>query len=386
MDRRSFLKGSAATIAALSFGGDFWRQALSAPAQQGEGPYGPLAPADLNGIALPAGFSSKLIAVSGLPVFGTTYLWHAAPDGGATYATSDGGWIYVSNSEVPGGRGGAGAIRFDADGNIADAYRILEGTTTNCAGGSTPWGTWLSCEETGSGRVWECDPAGARPAIVHPAMGTFSHEAAVIDPATGIAYLTEDTGDSCFYRFRPTTPGDLSAGVLEAAIVGAGNPLAGPVSVSWGVVTDPSGVSTPTRNQVAGATRFRRGEGAWFDSGLAYFTTTGDHRVWVYDAAASTIEVLYDPAVHPGPLEDPDNIMVAPSGDIFVAEDAGDLGLEMITRERVSARFASFSGVIHAASEIAGPAFNPAGTKLYLSSQRAAGVGMTYEISGPFRS
>ena len=150
--------------------------------------------------------------VSGLPVAG--YTWHEFPDGGATFAQPDGGWIYVSNSESSAAvSGGASAIRFSADGQITSAYRILGGTRQNCAGGPTPWGTWLSCEETGFGFVYECDPTGAAPARKLRALGAFKHEAAAVDPINRHVYLTEDKSDGRLYRFTPRNYPDLSLGV-----------------------------------------------------------------------------------------------------------------------------------------------------------------------------
>lgn len=200
--------------------------ALGQTARPGAGPYGPLATTpDENGLLLPAGFTSRIIGVAGEQVAATGYEWHIYPDGAATFPTDDDGWIYVCNSEVfnflAPDAGGASAVRFDADGEIVDAYRILEGSNSNCGGGPTPWGTWLSGEENFSetGRVWECDPTGAKPAIARPAMGLFTHEAVAVDPESETLYMTQDFPDGLLYRFTPTSYPDLSAGVLEACIV-----------------------------------------------------------------------------------------------------------------------------------------------------------------------
>jgi secreted PhoX family phosphatase len=138
---------------------------------------------------LPQGFSSRVLAVTGQLVPGTTYPWHPAPDGGAVFPQQDGGWVYTSNSEIPVG-GGAGALRFGPDGEVVDGYRILTGTNQNCAGGPTPWGTWLSCEENPLGQVFECEVGGATQGVAKPALGMFAHEAVTVDPGRKQLYLT----------------------------------------------------------------------------------------------------------------------------------------------------------------------------------------------------
>ncbi len=346
------------------------------------GDIGPLGAADANSVRLPAGFTSRVIARSTEVVAGSSYEWHPAPDGGATFLTEDGGWIYVSNSEVP-LIGGVGAIRFDSAGAIVDAYPILEDTNINCAGGPTPWHTWLSCEEFDTGQVYECDPWGEVSAIVRPALGSFKHEAATVDPTRGHLYLTEDAGNGGFYRYVPAGMNDrgfpdLTRGELQIAAVEMG-------AVTWLTVPDPTVADgTLTRDQVA-STPFDGGEGVWFHQDVVYFTTKGDNRVWAYDVVDETIEVLYDGDAMGGgaPLRGVDNVTVSCCGDVLVAEDGGSMQIVAIQPDGQIKPLLQIEG--QDTSEITGPAFDPSGTRLYFSSQRGTdGDGITFEVTGPF--
>lgn len=391
LSRRSFLRSGLVGAGALSFGTTFWSDALAGGpiAKAAAGPYGPLLPPDANGVMLPEGFSSRVIARANTPIATTGYTFPIFPDGAATFPTPDGGWILAVNSEVP-GIGGASGIRFDRDGRVVDAYRILEDTSTNCAGGPTPWGTWLSCEEFDEGLVWECDPTGATPAIAHPALGVFKHEAACVDPDREQLYLSEDLRGGGLYRFTPDDYPDLSAGRLDVACDGGGG------RIVWKRVPDPSAAAAPLRAQVEGMLPFERGEGIWFDSGLVYLATTGDETIHAYDTSTGRIEVLYRADDVPDtPLRGVDNIVVSRSGDLFVAEDSYSndpdaMDLCIITPQREISRFLKLTGPEHrlpreGESETTGPCFDPSGTRLYLSSQRGGGFGILYEITGPFR-
>ncbi|MFI6029946.1 alkaline phosphatase PhoX [Amycolatopsis magusensis] len=382
LKRRNFLRAAVLGAGVTAFGNTFTPSALANPAQNGPSPYGPLQAADANGIELPAGFTSRIVARSRQKVAG--YTWHDAPDGGAVFADGS-GWIYVSNSEVLLG-GGASALKFDANGTVTGAYRVLSNTRVNCAGGATPWNTWLSCEEVDRGYVYECDPWGVKAAIRRPAMGQFKHEAAAADPVRKAVYLTEDVSDGCLYRFLPTTWGDLSAGKLQ--VLRAGTATSG--SFTWADVPDVDGSPTATRNQVSGAKRFNGGEGLHYANDTAWFTTKGDNRLWQLNLTDNTYELAYDDSlVSPGsaPLTGVDNVTGTASGDLFVAEDGGNMEICVITPNDVVAPFLRING--QSSSEICGPAFTPAGNRLYFSSQRgttgSTSAGITYEVTGPFR-
>ncbi|HZE39117.1 MAG TPA: alkaline phosphatase PhoX [Stackebrandtia sp.] len=303
--------------------------------------YGALSPRDHNGVCLPDGFSSRVVARSGQRIGGI--VWHPAPGGGACFADGA-GWIYVSNSEIP-LAGGAAALRFDAGGNLTSAYPVLVCTNLNRAGCVTGWDTWLSCEGILRGYVWEVDPRATRAARPHPAMGRFAHVDAACDPLRQVVYLTEDEPDGCFYRYRPDLWADLSIGRLEVLCHNDSG-------VDWLPVPEPAPgiLERATRHQVPSAVHVGRGAECRYEAGACHFTTS-DGVCWAYDADHNVLRSTIDGA------------------ETFRVTD-----------------FLRLEG--HEDSVITGAAFSPDGSRLYFSSQRGtrgtADGGITFEVTGPF--
>jgi hypothetical protein len=219
--------------------------------------------------------------------------------------------------------------------------------------------------------------------VARPALGVFQHEAVAVDPVGGQLYLTEDNVGAGFYRFTPTRYPDLSAGVLEIAQVALDG------KVTWLVVPDPTTVQTGVRTaqQVPGSTPFANAEGIWYARGVCYFTTKTDKKVWAYHVEEERLEIIFDRELAlDSSLDAVDNVTVSAVGDVLVCEDGGNMEIGLITSDRHVSPLLQFVSAEHGGSEVCGVTFDPSGTRLYCTSQRASGGGAVYEITGPFKT
>lgn len=316
--------------------------------------------------------------------------------------------------------GGTTGIVVGPDRREIRDYVTSSGTINNCAGGLTPWGTWLTCEEDrteGHGYVYEVDPNDPENDLSKTpitAMGFFSHEATVIDPQTGIAYLTEDdfrgridpndpnqdTRFSFFYRYIPNDrsqrPGALQQGGALQALRIDERPLTdadffnqGDQFVVRWVDVDPAIAAEDARAK--GAVKFNRLEGAFFAGGAVWFDDTagGEKRLgqmYRYLPATNTLELFYE-GTDANQMESPDNVTITPWGDLWFAEDGDGANRIMgITPEGDVYAFANNRVIIDSArpqdvSELAGPCFSPDGQTFFVNIQEP---GITFAIWGPF--
>jgi secreted PhoX family phosphatase len=193
-------------------------------------------------------------------------------------------------------------------------------------------------------------------------MGVFRHEAVATDPERRMLYMTQDDDNGRFYRFTPARWEDLTDGTLEAAREHDDG------TVEW--VAADSG----------DATTYAGGEGIAYRDGRVLFTTKSDQRIRAYDVVTATMSVVVD-----GQIEGPDNIAFSAAGDLYVCEDVEQEQDLVLLAPDASVTSVLRLGPSHAESELAGVAFDPSGTRMYLSSQRVNGGGMTFEVTGPFR-
>lgn len=380
----------------------------------------PLASDPARVLDLPAGFQYQLLqSASDLMSDGCRV--PGRPDGMACFAGPGDTQILMRNHELDWDLSQAGyasppSEAFDAKaaGGVTrlvlqastlkpiSSNRVLAGTLRNCGGGTSPWG-WLSCEETvepGHGYVFRCAPSATSVAPAERILGygRFRHEAACIDPRTQTAYLTEDQSDGCFYRYQPKDPRQPhTSGKLQALRV-ANSPRfdtsrdlghSERLEVDWVEVPDPDPQDDSVREQArsAGAARFCRGEGIFFGNGVVYICCTAGGRQGLGQVfqlrlglrgEADQLELLAE-SPDQSLLDMPDNIYLAPWGDLLVAEDgAGEQFLRGITAE---GRVYDLARNAQSTGEFAGICSSPSGNALFVNLQQD---GLTLAITGPF--
>jgi uncharacterized protein len=445
LSRRTFLRGAAVAAGAAAFGPFDALAARTANAAIAKLPfspdYGPLYPTrdqatGLELLRLPRGFE----------YFTHSWRGDAMTDGLATPGAHDGMAAFrtgrtltlVRNHEQgsfsgkfadpaydPDANGGTTNLVFDPDkGEFRKSWASLSGTIRNCAGGPTPWGTWLTCQETTAinpvsgvkhGYVLEVPATGSGNPAPMTAMGRFSHEAVAVDPATGWVYETEDANPSGLYRFIPAVPGDLAAGgTLEMLAIGDGSydtrtDATGTTyeRTSWVPVENPDwepGERTPVEQGVAnGGAVFARLEGAWYADGKIYIVSTsggpvGQGQIFEYEPASGALRVLFaSPSTDI--LNNPDNITVSPRGGIVLCEDGSGLEyLHGLTPDGEIFRFAANNVVVpsgglpgkpaiapgdYTGSEWAGATFDPKNGNWLFANIQSPGI--TFAITGPWR-
>lgn len=450
IDRRQFHR----SLATLAFGGAAAACSTrmdSAAIPPGE-IYGALVPDPAGLLDLPSGFSYRIISSFGDRMSDGQVVPDRA-DGMGCIRLDSRRFALVRNHELSvthqprgafAGSGPANIAAYDRRGDngailpggtttlVLDArtlavetqYLSLTGTIRNCAGGVTPWGSWLSCEEdislpgatAGKDHGWVFEVPAAHRGLADPlplkALGRFNHEAACVDPRTGIVYLTEDREDSLFYRLLPERPGRLAAGGRLQAL--AFTDPARTDSRNW---TDPwmaqgswhdtrwidlDGTDAPGQDDLRlrgaqrGAALFARGEGIWWGDGELYFTCTSG-------GAARLSQIMrYRPSRREGQSDERDrpsrlqlfvestdgtqlnfgdNLTVAPNGHLLVCEDQYTDGainhIRGVTPEGGLYPFAR----IRIPTEPAGACFSPDGRTLFVNLYAPT---KTLAITGPW--
>ena len=479
LDRRTFLKGAAATMGAAALHGPFVGFVAAGNRRNNNPSFRSLVPvADArDGVVrlhLPRAFRYRSFHDTTVPV--TLDDGTALPgrhDGMAAFAGTGGNSILIRNHEVnanaldgafgphgswtydPNALGGCTHVETSPMGEVDVAFTALNGTQMNCAGGLMPWGAWITCEETVNGPdvgpdftgvsnvgltqphgfIFEVPVDGTASGQPVRSAGRFPHEAVAFDPANGHLYLTEDNFafPSGFYRYIPPS-NPMETGSLEdggqlqmLAIDGIPNAdLARRVprrnfKVHWVDIDEPwtefpfeTGVPAPTTNDTAlrfvslqglakGAARFSRLEGAAYDNGFVYFTSTqgggaaeptdadnvqgwgnGSGQIWAYDVARGRLQLIFQ-SPNRETLDFPDNITTSPRGTLILCEDnTEDNYIRGLTRGGNLWDIALNRMEGRTSDEFAGSTFSADGETLFVNIQ--ASRGLTFAIWGPWKS
>lgn len=453
VSRRWVLTRSASAGAGIALSGAVPGLFGSALARRrGEAGYGPLVADPAGVLSLPEGFSYKVVARSGVTLLEGGEPTPDDPDGTAAFVRRGGaGSVLVNNHEIGGGErfrvpaipqftydplagGGTTNIEVDRDGNRLREYVSLAGTHNNCAGGLTPWQTWITCEETerspaGStvrhGYCFEVDPydqeANRDPRPLR-ALGRFAHESVAVDPHSHVIYQTEDASNPNGLLYRWTPPAHalpLGRGALRALADDAGELHAlraltkggafvadlsvftqpgTELDVEWVAVPDRDATTTSTRRQAYDrpVTRSRKLEGMWWGDGGAYFVASfaragdgsaaqHDGQVWFIDPDSESIELklwfAYTPADQDGDPDGPDNITVSPFGGVILAED-GDGRNHLVGATDDGETYFLARNELAGDSEFTGPTFSHDRRILFANVQSP---GHVFAITGPFR-
>jgi secreted PhoX family phosphatase len=459
--RRGFLASTATSLAFSGFAARAQDGDQDAPTYRNEiEGYGPLIPDPRRMLDLPAGFRYQIISQAG-ETMSDGFLVPSKADGMGCFPAGEDKVLLVRNHELgvldhdygPFGLGGRLAPKLDRsvaydfhDGGLPlgggtttilydlksrqtlSQHLSLVGTVVNCCGGVTPWGSWLSCEETtlsaglevgqDHGYVFEVPSAGKN--LVAPvalkAMGRFKHEAACIDPRTGVVYMTEDVADGLFYRFLPNDRRNLAAGgrlqalgLVEATTGGDTRnfedksfPPRGWKTTRW---IDLDGVENPDddlrrRGFEKGAALFARGEGLYFGQGELYFTCTsggaiGAGQIFRYVPSPSEGQPgekdqpgrlqLFVESADTQVLDYADNLVVSPWGHVIVCEDRySDVDRNHLRGVTPEGRVYTLGrNVFIGNSEFAGACFSPDGATLFVNIQNP---GITLAVTGPWAS